>query len=143
MTVDHLQSLKGPILFCRAAVSDDKGRILLVRDAQGPYAAHWDLPGGVVRHMEPLEVAIVRTLHDSLGILVWPHRVLSVAEQFDVADGSHIVSVVYAAKMLSRIPRERPAESMRVEGWYSPQALPQPIAQAAQTALGKGHFELI
>ena len=138
MTLDPTSPEKSPVLFCGALVTDAQGNVLLVQHTNGPNAGNWDLPMGAVRHLESLEAAIVQLLHLSFGILVLPHRVLSIAERMDANDGDHIVSIIYAARMLSRLP-DRFGSSECVEGWYSTDALPGRMSQSALIAIGKGH----
>ncbi|UVK42026.1 NUDIX domain-containing protein [Mesorhizobium sp. AR07] len=128
-----------PVLLCEAVISDANGRVLLTKRSQDSELIKWGLPGGVVHMMESLEVAIVRVLHESHGILVWPHKILSVVEhlgRIGCEYGEHTVSVVYAADLLSQIHAERQSSSSRAESWHSRRNLPTPMTESALVALG-------
>lgn len=128
-----------PVLLCEAVISDANGRVLLTTRNHDSELIEWGLPGGIVHAMEPLEVAIVRILHESHGMLVWPHKILSVAEhlgRIGCEYGEHTVSVVYAADLLSQVHAGRQSSSSRAEFWHSRQSLPGPMTKSALVALG-------
>ena len=52
---------------------DGKGRILVVqRPAQGLLASLWKFPGGIIEPDESLQAGLERTIHEELGIHIWP-----------------------------------------------------------------------
>jgi 8-oxo-dGTP diphosphatase len=62
----------GSIVEVSAAVlTQPDGRVLLAQRPQGKaYAGYWEFPGGKVEPGESLEAALVRELHEELGIVV-------------------------------------------------------------------------
>ncbi|HUX30772.1 MAG TPA: Nudix family hydrolase [Thiobacillus sp.] len=62
----------GSIVEVSAAVlTQADGRVLLAQRPQGKvYAGYWEFPGGKVEPGESLEAALVRELHEELGIVV-------------------------------------------------------------------------
>ncbi len=133
MRIDPLPPAKGPILLCGAVVSDPQGRILLTRTAQDRDVGVWDLPVGPVHHPDSLELAVVQVLHANLGMLVLPLGVLCIAES---TEAGHTLSIIYAANMLSRLPR-RPTDPVVAEGWFSPRTIPERISPLAVSAIGR------
>ncbi|WP_433354660.1 NUDIX hydrolase [Micromonospora saelicesensis] len=57
----------------------DSGRVLVVQDgAEGEFPGFWRLPGGVVRHAEDPERAVVRQVAEQAGLTVAVTRLLTV-----------------------------------------------------------------
>jgi ADP-ribose pyrophosphatase YjhB (NUDIX family) len=57
-----------------ALVTDDEGRLLLVRRARDPYSGTWDIPGGFLEEAEhPLD-ALRRELREETGLDVEPEE---------------------------------------------------------------------
>ena len=52
-----------------AAIVVKNSEILLVQEAQGPYAGHWGLPKGYVNPGELPASAVLRELHEECGIV--------------------------------------------------------------------------
>ena len=51
-------------------ITDDQGRVLLVHQTYGP--RKWALPGGVVEDGEAAWSAVIREVHEELGLVVEP-----------------------------------------------------------------------
>ncbi|MEQ1649866.1 MAG: 8-oxo-dGTP diphosphatase MutT [Hyphomicrobiaceae bacterium] len=61
------------ILVVACALVDEDNRVLIAKRPQGrPLAGLWEFPGGKVEQGETPEAALVRELHEELGIAVWP-----------------------------------------------------------------------
>lgn len=61
-----LKTLASPTAFgVTGAVQDSAGRVLLVRHS---YMPGWQLPGGGVDRNEPPQAAVLRELHEELGL---------------------------------------------------------------------------
>ena len=93
-------------------VRSDAG-VLMVRQAAGPWAGHWDLPGGAVEPGESPPEAAARHLRDTVGITVAPDElslrdaVADVAEWLTpdgVTERLHRVAIVYEAAGNDRQP---------------------------------------
>lgn len=64
-------SLASIIEVAAAVLTQQDGRVLLAqRPAGKPYAGYWEFPGGKVEPGESLDAALVRELHEELGIAV-------------------------------------------------------------------------
>ena len=60
------------LLVCAVALIDVDGRVLLAqRPAGKPMAGLWEFPGGKVEPGETPEAALIRELHEELGIGAW------------------------------------------------------------------------
>ncbi|WP_352858604.1 NUDIX domain-containing protein [Mesorhizobium sp. M1163] len=122
-------------LWCVALVTDNQNRILLTRRGKGADAARWGLPSGPVGRMEPAVLAIVRVLHQTLGLLIWPHRIVAVSDEIDQVTNVSRFSVVYSATIVSGKPKIIDARVMCEFGWFSRSALPTPLTAATVDAL--------
>jgi 8-oxo-dGTP diphosphatase len=82
-----------------AIVTDDTGRLLLVRRGHEPEAGRWSLPGGRVKPGESDPQALVREVHEETGLWVEPGRLVGAVERpapagavFDISDYAASVS---------------------------------------------------
>jgi 8-oxo-dGTP diphosphatase len=103
-----------PLLLVAAAVLiDADGRVLLAeRPAGKPMAGLWEFPGGKVGKYEIPEAALVRELHEELGITtsvgcLWPLTFASHAY-----DDFHLLMPVYACRVWQGTPH--PKEGQRL-----------------------------
>ncbi|WP_018350017.1 NUDIX domain-containing protein [Longispora albida] len=63
------------LAFAGAVITDDAGRILLVRTT---YRQHWNLPGGVLEAGEPPHAGCAREVREEVGLDLEPGRLLVV-----------------------------------------------------------------
>jgi len=82
-----------------AIVTDDAGRLLLVKRGHEPEAGRWSLPGGRVKPGETDSQAVVREVHEETGLWVEPGRLVGAVERpapdgavFDIQDYAASVS---------------------------------------------------
>jgi 8-oxo-dGTP diphosphatase len=82
-----------------AIVTDDSGRLLLVKRGHEPEAGRWSLPGGRVNPGENDPEALVREVHEETGLRVEPGRLVGTVERpapggavFDIHDYAASVS---------------------------------------------------
>jgi 8-oxo-dGTP diphosphatase len=82
-----------------AIVTDDTGRLLLVKRGHEPEAGRWSLPGGRVNPGENDPDALVREVHEETGLRVEPGRPVGAVERpapggavFDIHDYAASVS---------------------------------------------------
>ncbi len=64
-----------------ALISDDEGRLLLVRRGRPPSAGTWSLPGGRVEPGETTYAAVVREVFEETALVVVPERVVGRVER--------------------------------------------------------------
>ena len=82
-----------------AIVTDDTGRLLLVKRGHEPETGRWSLPGGRVNPGESDREAVVREVHEETGLRVEPGRLVGAVERpapggavFDIYDYAASVS---------------------------------------------------
>jgi 8-oxo-dGTP diphosphatase len=101
------------LLVAAAALIDSDGRVLLAqRPAGKTMAGLWEFPGGKVKDGETCEVALVRELHEELGIetstgCLWPLSFASHAyEDF------HLLMPVYGCRVWQGTPEAREGQTL-------------------------------
>jgi ADP-ribose pyrophosphatase YjhB (NUDIX family) len=116
-------------------ITDDAGRLLLVRRAVEPYRDCWDAPGGFVEEGEhPLD-ALRRELVEETGYEVEPGRFVGawMDTYGDQADAQSTLNLYWEADIVSGSPR--PADDVAELAWFERDALPPP-EQLAFTTVG-------
>ena len=113
---------KNPTLMVvAAALADGENRVLLQQRAPGRFMAGlWEFPGGKVEAGERPEAALVRELHEELGIEVDAARLTPVA--FASADapggsGRHMLLLLYLCRHWRGEPRPLDAAALK---WLRP-----------------------
>ncbi len=104
-----------------AALADAEGKVLLQQRAPGrAMAGRWEFPGGKVEPGERPETALVRELHEELGIHVDPARLAPIAfASADAPDGSgrHLLLLLYLCREWTGEPRPLDAAALK---WLRP-----------------------
>jgi 8-oxo-dGTP diphosphatase len=82
-----------------AIITDDTGRLLLIRRGHEPEEGRWSLPGGRVRPGESDPEAVAREIREETGLRVEPGRLIGEVERpgpggtiFDIHDYAATVS---------------------------------------------------
>ena len=92
--------MPGPRIRCVGAIiTDDTGRLLLIKRGHEPEEGRWSLPGGRVRPGESDPQALVREVREETGLRVEPGRLIGEVERpapggaiFDIHDYAATVS---------------------------------------------------
>ena len=92
--------MPGPRIRCVGAIiTDDTGRLLLIRRGHEPEEGRWSLPGGRVRPGESDPEAVTREVLEETGLEVEPGRLIGEVERpapggaiFDIHDYAATVS---------------------------------------------------
>lgn len=85
-----------------AVVSDQAGRIVVVRRRNAPSAGRWSLPGGRVEPGETLVEAVRREVLEETGLMVAVHGLIG---RIDIPDGDDTYDVSdYAATVRGTPP---------------------------------------
>jgi 8-oxo-dGTP pyrophosphatase MutT (NUDIX family) len=118
--------------FAQKAVIELDGRLLLVRksitDPHQP--GKWELPGGRLQDNESVDEALIREVHEEVGLDVEPGRPLAIWSwrMGDAADASTVVAVArFCTVSAGTICMDNHEDSDHIErwGWFSPDAVMQ------------------
>jgi 8-oxo-dGTP diphosphatase len=117
-------------LVVAAALIDADGRILLQQRPPGKAMADlWEFPGGKIEPGETPEAALIRELHEELGIdteaaCLAPATFASA----HLDNGTHLLLLLYVCRKWRGIPRALVASDLRWEYPAAMFALPMPPA---------------
>jgi 8-oxo-dGTP diphosphatase len=106
------------LIVVAAALVDSAGRVLLQqRPPNKPMAGLWEFPGGKVDPGETPEAAIIRELHEELGIIV-DHSCLAPACFASESLGEkHLLLLLYVLRKWQGAPQLHHATAMQ---WVTP-----------------------
>ncbi|MFC3166524.1 MULTISPECIES: 8-oxo-dGTP diphosphatase MutT [Paracoccus] len=97
------------VLVAAVALIDADGRVLLAQRPEGKsMAGLWEFPGGKVEPGETPEAALIRELHEELGIDTWTSCLAPLTFASHGYDDFHLLMPVYACRRWKGIahPRE-------------------------------------
>ena len=110
-----------PLLLVAAVVLvDTDGRVLVgSRPAGKPYAEWWEFPGGKLEKNETPEDALVRELHEELGIITKPTCFSPFTfVSYRYGDlGWHILMPVFLCRMWEGVPQPKEGQTLK---WVRP-----------------------
>lgn len=87
------------LLVVAAALVDSEGRVLVQRRPEGKaMAGLWEFPGGKIETGETPEFALVRELHEELGIVVEEQHLQRACFASEPLDQSHLLMLVYICR---------------------------------------------
>ena len=96
------------VLVSAAALIDVDGRVLIARRPEGKaMAGLWEFPGGKVETGETPERALIRELHEELGIDVTTSCLAPVAFASHAYDDFHLLMPLYACRVWKGEPAPR------------------------------------
>lgn len=100
---------------------DPDGRVLVQqRPAGKPMAGLWEFPGGKIDPRETPEAALIRELHEELGIEVAQACLAPAAFASEPLGDRHLLLLLYACRKWDGIPEARHATALR---WVYPAQL--------------------
>ena len=101
------------VLVAAVALIDPDGRVLLAQRPEGKsMAGMWEFPGGKVEPCETPEAALIRELHEELGIETWNSCLAPLTFASHAYDGFHLLMPLYACRKWQGIAR--PQEGQRL-----------------------------
>jgi 8-oxo-dGTP diphosphatase len=109
------------VLVAAVALIDADGRVLLAQRPEGkPMAGLWEFPGGKVEPGETPEAALIRELHEELGIDTWSSCLAPLTFASHGYESFHLLMPLFVCRRWQGIPRPREGQSLK---WVRPEAL--------------------
>lgn len=119
------------LLVTAAALIKDDGTVLLAQRPEGKsFAGLWEFPGGKVEVPETPEAALVRELHEELGLIVAPEALKPLTFVSENCATFHLLMVLYVVRQWENDPIGREGQTL---AWVSAEDLgtyPMPKADA-------------
>jgi 8-oxo-dGTP diphosphatase len=108
-------------LVAAVALVDPDGRVLIAQRPVGkPMAGLWEFPGGKVDPGETPEEALVRELHEELGIETATSCLAPIAFASHGYEAFHLLMPVFACRKWVGVPRAREGQALK---WVLPKEL--------------------
>ncbi|GAB4381810.1 8-oxo-dGTP diphosphatase MutT [Albidovulum sp.] len=109
------------LLVSAVALIDPDGRVLLAQRPEGrAMAGLWEFPGGKVEPGETPEAALIRELHEELGIDTWQSCLAPLTFASHSYPAFHLLMPLFACRKWQGIPK--PREGQRL-AWVAPKNL--------------------
>lgn len=115
VTLPPPQPLK---LVVAVALLDTDGRVLVgSRPVGKPYAGYWEFPGGKIESGETPEMALIRELHEELGILIKPSCLSPFTFVSYPYETFHMLMPVFICRFWENQPQPREGQELK---WIRP-----------------------
>ena len=104
-----------------AALIDIDGRVLLTQRPEGKsMAGLWEFPGGKIEDGETPEQALIRELHEELGINTWSSCLAPLTFASHTYEDFHILMPLFACRKWEGIPHGKEGQYLK---WVRPNQL--------------------
>ncbi|TVS00132.1 MAG: 8-oxo-dGTP diphosphatase MutT [Rhodobacteraceae bacterium] len=117
------------VLVSAVALIDPDGRVLLAQRPEGKsMAGLWEFPGGKVEPGETPEAALIRELHEELGIDTWSSCLAPLTFASHSYPQFHLLMPLFACRKWQGQPQGREGQALK---WVRPAELrdyPMPAA---------------
>ena len=102
------------VLVSAAALIDGEGRVLLGQRPEGKsMAGLWEFPGGKVEEGETPEAALIRELHEELGIETWQSCLAPLCFASHSYEKFHLLMPLFACRKWGGIPQSREGQALK------------------------------
>ncbi len=97
-----------------AALIDADGRVLLAQRPPGKsMAGLWEFPGGKVEPGETPEAALIRELHEELGIDTWQSCLAPLTFASHAYEDFHLLMPLFACRKWNGTPMSREGQALK------------------------------
>jgi 8-oxo-dGTP diphosphatase len=102
------------VLVSAVALIDIDGRVLLAQRPQGKsMAGLWEFPGGKVEQGETPEAALIRELHEELGVETWHSCLAPLTFASHSYDDFHLLMPLFACRKWEGTPQPREGQTLK------------------------------
>jgi 8-oxo-dGTP diphosphatase len=109
------------VLVSAVALVDPDGRVLLAQRPEGKsLAGLWEFPGGKVEAGETPEAALIRELHEELGIETWSSCLAPLTFASHSYDAFHLLMPLFICRKWNGTVRGREGQAL---AWVRPERL--------------------
>ncbi len=109
------------VLVSAVALVDIDGRVLLAQRPEGKsMAGLWEFPGGKVEPGETPEAALIRELHEELGIDTWESCLAPLSFASHSYEDFHLLMPLFACRKWQGQPRGKEGQTLK---WVRPTQL--------------------
>ena len=109
------------LLVSAVALIDTDGRVLLAQRPEGKsMAGLWEFPGGKVEPAETPEAALIRELHEELGIATWQSCLAPLTFASHTYADFHLLMPLFACRRWDGVARGREGQAL---AWVRPEKM--------------------
>ena len=109
--------MKIKLVVCVALIDED-GRVLIAQRPEGKsLEGFWEFPGGKVEMNESPETALIRELHEELGINTWGSCLAPLTFASHKYDEFHLLMPLYVCRKWNGIVQARENQALK---WLTP-----------------------
>lgn len=116
-----------------------EGRVLLGRRVGSHGAGAWQFPGGHLEAFETVEACARREVREETGLELGEVRRGPYTEDVFAREGKHYVTLFVTATALAGTPEVREPHRAAEWGWFSWDALPEPLFTPIRNLLAGGY----
>jgi 8-oxo-dGTP diphosphatase len=124
------------VLVSAVALIDRDGRVLIAKRPEGKaMAGLWEFPGGKVEPGETPESALIRELHEELGIETWSSCLAPLTFASHTYDDFHLLMPLFVCRKWDGVPRPREHAALKWVGVRDLADYPMPAADVPLVAV--------